>query len=234
MAHDHRHDHSGQQDQTDQSTRTYEPDFDARAATWDDPVKVARARQVADAIVGAVSPSTATTVFEYGAGTGLVTEALGERVGAAVLADTSAGMREVMASKVTDGRLRDDTRIVDVDLDAEEVELPTERFGLLVTVLTMHHVADLDRVLRRFAGMATPGGHLCVVDLDAEDGSFHGDGFTGHHGFERDDLVRRLVAAGLDEVTVSDCGVLERDEGTYPMFLAVARSSQARTGGAGS
>lgn len=224
MAHDHRHDHSGQQDQTDQSTRTYEPDFDARAATWDDPVKVARARQVADAIVGAVSPSTATTVFEYGAGTGLVTEALGERVGAAVLADTSAGMREVMASKVTDGRLRDDTRIVDVDLDAEEVELPTERFGLLVTVLTMHHVADLDRVLRRFAGMATPGGHLCVVDLDAEDGSFHGEGFGGHHGFDRAGIVDSIRAAGFVDAQVTDCGSIRREDGEFPMFLAVGRA----------
>lgn len=207
--------------------------FDERAATWDDDAKVARAGRVADAVLSATGVDRSARVFEYGAGTALVTEALGDRVGPSVLADTSAGMREVMATKVADGRLPR-SRVVDWDLGAESIPSIDERFDLIVTVLTLHHVEDVDRVLGRFADLLAPGGRVAVADLDAEDGSFHGDGFTGHHGFERDDLVRRLVAAGLDEVTVSDCGVLERDEGTYPMFLAVARSSQARTGGAGS
>lgn len=199
-------------------------DFDAKAATWDDEAKVARARLVADAIVSATAPGPRTTVFEYGAGTGLVTEALGDRIGPAVLADTSAGMREVMAAKVADGRLGAGTRIVDLDLDDAAAEMPTDRFDLVVTVLTMHHVADLDLVLRRFRELTAADGHLCIVDLDAEDGSFHGDGFGGHHGFDRDELAAQLHTAGFAEVEFSDCGEIRRDDGDYPMFLAVARS----------
>jgi len=90
-------------------------------------------------------------------------------------------------------------------------------------VLAMHHVADLDRVLGRFAAMLSPEGHLCVVDLDAEDGSFHGDGFGGHHGFERDDFAARLASVGFGTVAVSDCGEVQRDDGSYSMFLAVAQ-----------
>lgn len=220
MAHDHQHDHRHDHET---SGSTYESDFDAKAATWDDPTKVARAERVADAIVAAVSPDGSTSVFEYGAGTGLVTEALGDRVGPAVLADTSAGMRDVMASKVADGRLRD-ARIVEVDLDDPEVELPRERFDLLLTVLTMHHVADLDRVLRRFAEMSAPGAHLCIVDLDAEDGSFHGEGFGGHHGFDRSGIADSLRSAGFEDVGVSDCGSIRRDDGEFTMFLAVGQA----------
>lgn len=206
----------------------HSPDFDARAATWDDPAKMARARLVADAIVTATAPGPTTRLFEYGAGTGLVTEALADRVGPAMLADTSAGMREVMATKVRDGRLRD-ARIIDVDLADADAEPPDERFDLIVTVMAMHHVTEVDRVLGRFADLLAVGGHLCVVDLDAEDGSFHGEGFSGHHGFDRHDLTARLHAAGFDDVAMSDCGRLERDDGTYTMFLAVA----GRAGGAG-
>lgn len=200
---------------------TYVADFDSKAATWDDPAKIARSREVADAIVAATRPGPATTLLEYGAGTGLVTEALGSRIGPAVLVDTSAGMRDAMAAKVADGRLVD-VRIVDLDLERPDAVLPDERFDVIITVLTLHHVTELDRVLGRFRDLLAPEGHLCIVDLDAEDGSFHGDGFTGHHGFERDALAERVRAAGFGAVEVSDCGQLVRDDGEYPMFLALA------------
>jgi len=198
--------------------------FDERAATWDDPTKVERARRVADAIATATGSTSATTLLEYGAGTGLVTEAMGDRVGPAVLADTSAGMRAEIEAKVHDGRLSNGTRVLDLDLDAPGTRLPDERFDLVVTVLTLHHVGNLDRVLRCFAELTSPGGHVCVVDLDAEDGSFHGEGFGGHNGFDRDEVAGLLRRAGLVEVSVSDCGVVARDDGDYPMFLAIGLS----------
>ncbi len=185
---------------------------------------------MADAIVEAAAPGESARLFEYGAGTGLVTEALGDRVGSALLADSSAGMRDVMAAKVADGRLANAT-ITDLNLADPRAQLPAERFDLIVTVLTLHHVEDLDLVLGRFADMLDFNGQLCIVDLDAEDGSFHGEGFSGHHGFDRDGLADRLRAAGFDDARVTDCGELERDEGSYSMFLAVARSTSLSTNG---
>lgn len=217
--HDHgTHEHDGHNHDACEEG-AYCADFDLKAATWDDPVKIARAEVVADAIVAAVRPVRGTKVFEYGAGTGLVTEALGDRVGQAVLADTSEGMRSVMVDKIADGRLRDAT-VVDVDLSVDGVDIPGRDFDLVITVLVMHHVGDVDTVLGRFAEMLAPGGHLCVVDFDAEDGSFHGEGFTGHHGFARPDIARRLEAAGFVDIDVVDCASLEREDGTFPMFLA--------------
>ena len=40
--------------------------------------------------------------------------------------------------------------------------------------MTMHHIEDVSALVRTFRGMLKPGGWLAPVDLDTEDGSFHG------------------------------------------------------------
>ncbi|MFV0306672.1 MAG: class I SAM-dependent methyltransferase [Desertimonas sp.] len=196
--------------------------FDERAATWDDPTKVARAATVAAAVRAAVPIGSATRLLEYGAGTGLVTQALLPGLGPVTLADTSTGMRDVMATKIAAGTLPDGARVWDIDLAAPG-PLPEDRFDLIVTVLTLHHIDDVDTVLTSFASLLADGGALCLADLDHEDGSFHGEGFHGHHGFDRAALGSQLSAAGFGRVEFSDCGSVERPDGTYSMFLVTAR-----------
>jgi SAM-dependent methyltransferase len=193
--------------------------FDARAATWDDdPAKVERAEVVARAIRDAVPLDGSTRVLEYGAGTGLVTQALRDAVGPVTLADTSAGMREVIDSKIASGAIGD-ARVWDVDL-AEQDAPAGEEFDLIVTVMTLHHIPDLTRVLANFATLLRAGGHLCIADLEGEDGSFQGEGFAGHHGFDRAELEADLVRAGFADVSIARCHEVVRDDGTYPLFLA--------------
>ncbi|KAE8766115.1 class I SAM-dependent methyltransferase [Georgenia thermotolerans] len=196
--------------------------FDAVAADWDrDEQKVVRARQVARAVAAAVPLRPSTRLLEYGAGTGLVTQALGDQVGAATLADNSTGMRAVIQDKIAAGALPESARVWDLDLESQPA--PDERFDLIVTSLVLHHVHALDRVLSRFAELLEPGGHLCIADLDREDGSFHGHDFDGHHGFDRDELSAQLTEAGLVDVSVRDCTEFDRDGVSYSVFLAVAR-----------
>ena len=194
--------------------------FDERAATWDDdPAKVERAGVVADAIAAAVPLGPATRLLEYGAGTGLVSQALQDRVGPVTLADTSEGMRAVMQAKLDAGSLAG-ARIWSLDLAGDDA--PDEQFDLIVTVMALHHIADLARVLASFAALLAPDGHLCIVDLDHEEGTFHGEGFAGHHGFHRPELAERLAAAGFGPVAFEDCHEIERDGVPYTLFLAVA------------
>lgn len=196
--------------------------FDDKAAGWDsDPAKVTRAREVAEAVATAVPLDPGMRLLEYGAGTGLVSEALGSRVGPVTLADSSAGMRAVLAEKVAAGRLPGG-RVWDLDLETADV--PAERFDLAVASLVLHHVRALDRVLSGLTELLAPGGHLCVADLDrAGAGSFHAHDFDGHDGFDRADLAARLETAGLVDVVVRDCGSIDREGVTYSVFLAVAR-----------
>ena len=192
--------------------------FDDKAATWDDdPTKVERAAAVARTITEAVPLTPSTRLLEYGAGTGLVTQALRDAVGPVTLADRSAGMREVMQAKIDAGVLAG-ARVWELDL--ETAPAPDEQFDLIVTVLTLHHIRDLGRVLDGFARLLAPGGRLCIADLEKEDGSFHGADFDGHRGFERTALARDLAAAGFADPAFTDCTQLEREGRSYPVFLA--------------
>ncbi len=199
----------------------YDGDFDEKAKTWDDdPAKVERARLVAGQIVERVRPTSATRTLEYGAGTGLVAQALAAHVGPLTLADPSQGMRDAMAAKVTAGALPADARIWTTRLGEDPT--PDERFDLVVTVQVLHHVEALEPVLAAFAEVTEPGGHLCICDLESEDGSFHGEGFGGHHGFDRDTLGAQIRAAGFSEVAFEHAYDLQKDGRAYPLFLAVA------------
>jgi predicted TPR repeat methyltransferase len=197
-------------------------DFDQRAATWDDdPAKVERAKVVADAIRAAVPLSPSTRLLEYGAGTGQVTQALRDAVGPVTLADTSAGMREQMEQKVAAGVIPD-ARVIDLDLSTGEV--PDDRYDVIATVMVLHHITPLAPVLDAFATLLEPGGHLCVVDLEEEDGSFHGDGFHGHHGFAPAAIIEQLEAAGFTDVRITRVHEIDRGGVMFNVFLAVAHT----------
>ena len=207
MAHDHDHDAG--------------LSFDDRAATWDDdPGKIERAARVAESIGEAVALDPSMRVLEFGAGTGLLTQALAAASGPATRTDTSAGMRQVMEDKVAAGALPPATRVWDLDLAAGP--LPDERFDVVVSLMALHHIPDTPAVLANVAALLEPGGHLAVVDLDAEDGSFHGHGADVHHGFDRAELAELLRDAGFVDVSIGDCHHVVRGDGTFPLFLAVA------------
>lgn len=199
--------------------------FDANARRWDEnPVFQERGHQIAAAIAARVPLATTMTVLDYGCGTGHSSFPLRERLGAIVMADSSPGMLAVLAEKIAHlgvGNMR--PRQLDLLADP----LPEERFDLIHTAMTLHHIPDTRRILAIFASLLKPGGHLCIADLDCEDGSFHGPEYDVHPGFERPALAARAAEAGFADIdfqTVFEI-VKERPEGTraYPVFLMSAR-----------
>lgn len=198
-------------------------EFDEKAATWDDPGKVRRGQVVAETLRHALPVGRTTRVLEYGAGTGLTSQALADHVGPITLAEPSAGMRAVMEDKVKAGLLPADARIWDLDLSTTPPP-DGERVDLVVTVMTLHHIPALAPVLAGFATLLSDGGHVCVVDLEQEDGSFHATspGFAGHDGFAHEDLARQLQEAGFTDVQFRPCHEVQKDGGTYPLFMATA------------
>jgi ubiquinone/menaquinone biosynthesis C-methylase UbiE len=195
-------------------------DFDARAESWDDAAKIKRAREVAATIRRAVALSRSMKALEYGAGTGLLSFCLRDALGPITLADSSAGMRAVAERKIAAANASD-MRVIDLDLTRDAV--PAERYDLIFSMMTLHHVPDVPSVLAVFHSMLNPGGRLCHADLDAEDGSFHGPDVDVHHGFERDTMRRWLAAAGFVDVSVDDCGAIDHGERRYTVFLATCR-----------
>ena len=197
------------------------PDFDERAATWDDdPTRVERARTVAQRILAAAPLSTDSRVLDYGAGTGLLSEGLKDHVGRLYLADPSAGMRQVAQAKVDAGVLPG-AEVLGLDLASDPVPQELE-VDAIVTMMALHHIPAARTVLDGFSRLLPDGGTLAIVDLEREDGSFHDEGFDGHHGFDRAELTGWLEEAGFARVRFDHAYTVDKDGRDYGLFLAVA------------
>lgn len=214
---------------TTQPTQLDAAHFDAKARQWDDnPVFKERGLKIADAIRKAVPLNRHMSTLDYGCGTGLLSFPLKDELGAILAADSSSGMLDVLAGKIAAQGV---SNMTPVKLDLLADPPPAQRFDLIVTSMTLHHVPDTDLILRLFHGLLNPGGYLCIADLDTEDGSFHGIEVDVHHGFDRTDLGRRAEQAGFADVQFQTVFSIakERESGTrdYPVFLMTARRAGA-------
>ena len=201
-------------------------DFDHVASSWDDePRRVKLAGNVATTIIDTLLPDQTMDVLDFGCGTGLVTLRLRPWVRSVVGVDSSPGMLSVLERKIRDRKI---TGVEMISCDIENGELPSGRFHMIVSSMTLHHVSEPARLFATFFELLLPGGVIGIADLDAEDGSFHEDP-TGvhHHGFDRKMIMDLLIEAGF-----SDCAAKTADtiiKGAHPVvreysvFLITAR-----------
>ena len=200
--------------------------FDERAKDWDaDPARVERARAVAEAIRRTTPLTKDMKALEYGCGTGLVSFALQSDLGQITLADTSQGMLDVLTQKIENAQV---PNMHPVRLDLASDPLPGQRFDVTYSLLTLHHIHDVDTILGKFCDVLVPQGILLIADLDKEDGSFHTDGTTDVHlGFDRGELQKKVESAGFGNVTFSTAYEIKKkigdEEKTFPVFLMSAR-----------
>lgn len=199
--------------------------FDSKARQWDEnPVFRQRAEKIAAGIRAAVPLSTSMTALDYGSGSGLLSFPLREELGHITLKDSSAGMLAVVQEKIAAQGVAN-MSVRQADLTAEPP--PDERYDLIYSSMTLHHIPDTDAILRTFHDLLNPGGWLCIADLDLEDGSFHGIEVDVHHGFDRTALQGKVSAAGYEAPRFETVFEIVKDqpEGkrSYPVFLMVAR-----------
>lgn len=199
--------------------------FDERAKDWDsDPKKVERARAVADAIRKTVPLSREMKAFEYGCGTGLLSFALQEDLAQITLADTSQGMLNVLAEKISAAGA---TNMHPIRLDLAVDTIPPQKYHITYSLLTMHHIQNTQDILNKFHIILEPGGYLLIADLDKEDGSFHTDGTTDvHKGFAQSELQKQVEAAGFSDVKFTIAYTIKKmvgnEEKSFPIFLMSA------------
>ena len=200
-------------------------EFDLKAQNWDsDPAKIERARAVAKGIEAGIPLSPEMSALEYGCGTGLLSFALRSRFDQITLADSSPGMLAVLGEKIS---LSGAANMSLVQLDLTEDPLPAQRFDIVYTMMTLHHVPDMDKILRDFFELLKKPGYLCVADLDKEDGSFHGPGFHGHAGFNRKQLEESVHIAGFQSVRFSTVFTIVKEvediQKDFSVFLMIAK-----------
>ena len=197
--------------------------FEARAQTWDDdPRRRKLAESIFAALERAVPLRADMAALDYGAGTGLLALALAARVRRVLAVDSSAGMLAVLAEKARAGGC---ANVETLRADFANDLLPAGPFDLVASAMTLHHVADVEGLLRKFFALLAPGGRIALADLDAEDGSFHGANAPGvHHlGFDRAALGRQLADAGFADVRFADAARSEKNGRAYSVFIAAAR-----------
>ena len=148
--------------------------FDDAAATWDDdPGHEERQVAVARAIEAAVNLSPRMSAVDVGGGTGRLSILLADRVGSVVVTDPSAGMVQVARERIEAAGLSDRLRAVQADLTIDRLD---GVYDVVWSSMALHHVPDLDGLLRSVAGLLVDGGRLAIADLDEDpDGAFHAD-----------------------------------------------------------
>jgi ubiquinone/menaquinone biosynthesis C-methylase UbiE len=202
-----------------------ETHFDNNARRWDEnPVFQERGRKIAAAIRELVPLDRSMAVLDYGCGTGLLSFPLKDELGPITMADSSAGMLAVLREKIAAQGVAN-MAVEKLDLLADP--LPAQRFDLIYTAMTLHHILDTNRILGIFHELLKPGGHLCIADLDQEDGSFHGLEYDVHHGFDREELARKAERDGFDDIRFRTAFEIVKEKETgpraYPVFLMAAR-----------
>jgi ubiquinone/menaquinone biosynthesis C-methylase UbiE len=202
--------------------------FDEAAATWDsEPLRIALMKAVGECILGEARPSADMEVLDYGCGTGLVSLYLLPHVRSVTGADSSPGMLEVLERKLAAGAIAN-MRVLRLDLEHDAV--PARRYDMIVSSMTLHHVADTECVLTAFHRMIRPGGTLCIADLDTEPGTFHPDAAAAgvhHHGFDRVELRRRLEGIGFTHLRDRTAHTIVKPVAdgvtqAFPVFLITA------------
>jgi 2-polyprenyl-3-methyl-5-hydroxy-6-metoxy-1,4-benzoquinol methylase len=157
-------------------------------------------------------------VMDFGAGTGLITAHVADKVGNVTCVDVSQAMLERLASKE---ELQGKVDILCQNI--LEQPIGTE-FDLIVSAMAMHHVEDTDKLVQRFAEHLKPGARVALADLDEEDGSFHPEDVEGvyHAGFDREKFMEKLEAHGFKNIRFVTAHTVSKEEKNYPVFLALA------------
>lgn len=188
--------------------------FDLAAKDWDRRPTSQQLAALPAEIMARVAFDAGDSVLDFGAGTGLLATAIAPHVAKVTALDTSEGMLQVLAQKGVAN-----IRILQQDI----FEGLPERYDVIVSCMAMHHVADTAGLLQAFAKSLKPGGRIALVDLYAEDGSFHGDNAAKgvqHFGFEPAAVQSMASDAGFTGVALNPVWEIQRDSGrTYPLFI---------------
>jgi ubiquinone/menaquinone biosynthesis C-methylase UbiE len=197
--------------------------FDDAAATWDDdPDHERRQVAVARAIEAAVALAPDTKAVDVGGGTGRLSILLADQVGSVMITDPSAGMVQVARERIEAAGLGVKLRAVQLDLTTDRLD---GSYDVVWSSMALHHVQDLDGLLRSVADLLVDGGTVCIADLDEDpNGDFHADkvDFDGHHGFDRQRFAEQLERAGFADVNFIDATTILKNDREFGVFLCTA------------
>ena len=201
-------------------------DFDLKAAEWDqNPMHWKRSEAIAKEIINLIPLKKKMTALEFGAGTGITSFILKDYLKEITLMDNSSEMVRVMNEKIKSSKVKN-LKTLNFNLETDEYKV--RKFDLVFTQMVLHHVIDIEIIIDRFYQLLNPNGYLAIADLYEEDGSFHGNGFTGHKGFSIEILSDILKKSHFRDIFHKTCFVIDRkisenESKQFKVFIMVAK-----------
>lgn len=182
-------------------------EFDQKARDWDsNPMHTARSKAVAEHIRKLIPLDKSMKALEFGAGTGSTSVFLADFLGEILMTDNSRGMVDMMNAKISRTGIKNLKAVL---FDLEKNDYPG-KFDIIYTQMVLHHVPDTEKIIGKFGNHLNPGGWLAIADLYREDGSFHGDGFSGHKGFDPEYLEKIMIRNKFAETRHMKCFTVEK------------------------
>ncbi len=201
-------------------------DFDMRSISWDTVKRIKRAKIIAEQIAHTTKLKKSYSALEFGCGTGLISFHLYDKLKDITCIDTSQGMIETLKSKIQQNKIANMTAY-QYNIDSDH--LLTPKYDLIYTCMALHHIIDIDTTLANLYKLLKKNGHLCIVDLNEDNGSFHKleADFSGHHGFNQNHLKEVLRQIGYKEVEsqtfYNDVKDIDGAEFQYSLFIVLGR-----------
>lgn len=170
--------------------------FKEKAKNWDNDSRKKRSQIIAEKVIEIVGNRQNSTIMEYGCATGLISFHLHDKFKSLLLIDSEQEMIDIVRKKIKNGNI---SNIISIKKDLTKEIYNEEKFDVIFTSLTLHHIVDIENVIKTFYSMLNKGGILIIFDLDKEDGRFHMDteGFIGHNGFEHEYIENILSNVGF-------------------------------------
>jgi ubiquinone/menaquinone biosynthesis C-methylase UbiE len=200
-------------------------EFDQKAQDWDkNKMHLERTIAVAGQLQKTVAFKPSMKAMEFGAGTGLLSFFLKDRFSEITLMDSSREMLK-MAEQKMDAADRSKFKTLFFNLEKEEYIGGT--FDIIYSQMVLHHVRDIDTIIKKFYHILNPEGILAIADLYQEDGSFHDGNMDVHKGFDPEKLLAILLQQGFHDIQIVPCFVIRKEVSVeiikeYPVFLMTA------------
>lgn len=199
--------------------------FNHEANNWDSPQKIKLMGVLASKTNEILNIDKKIDVLDFGCGTGLFGMEFLDHSNSLLGIDTSEGMLEVFDTKA---KGMDHVQSMNVNLEKENVDVIENKFDLIVSSMTFHHLDRPKEILEKLSSLLKEDGQMAIVDLEKEDGSFHPDpkGMgVKHFGFSNEELQAWGNDLGLS-VKIQRINSLEKNEKEYAQFLAIYSKDQ--------
>lgn len=199
--------------------------FNNVAKKWDNKRRIERAKIISDEIKNNIVKEENKSVLEFGCGTGLISFNLVDYFNKITLIDNSEEMIKVVDNKIKTFNINN---MKSICCDLENYNI-SENYDVVYTSMVLHHIVNVEDIIRRFYSLLNNKGELCIIDLNKEDGRFHEEekDFNGHNGFSQIELKEVLSQVGFSNIKsytfyngVKD---VNKEKVEYSLFIMIGK-----------